>query len=202
MIVASPGFSKIFFCVPTFALVLLVQKLSGLNSIESETVMFRLIKKRKVSTAVKSFFLTAEKSFFTQTLHHWVYGLALQRHCINMKIGIRAPHFLFTLDGKIVQDKIFYFERRGLHSFCESHPNTSVTHSCLENVSHFHFWLPANQFPDLVNRSHFQVRFIIGNFGLNGSIPWLQHTGGVICFICKEDIESVTHFFLNCFYFR
>ena len=31
----------------------------------------------------------------------------------------------------------------------------------------------------------------MSNFGLNGSIPWLQNTDGAICFICKEDIESV-----------
>ena len=42
----------------------------------------------------------------------------------------------------------------------------------------------------------------MGNFGLNGSLPWLQNTDGAICFICKEDIESVTHFFLDCSYFR
>ena len=35
----------------------------------------------------------------------------------------------------------------------------------------------------------------MGNFGLNGSLPWLQNTDGAIYFICKEDIESVTHFF-------
>ena len=27
-------------------------------------------------------------------------------------------------------------------------------------------------------------------------------TDGAICFICKEDIESVTHLFLDCSYFR
>ena len=42
----------------------------------------------------------------------------------------------------------------------------------------------------------------MGNFGLNGSIPWLQNTDGAICFICKKDIESVTHFFLDCSNFR
>ena len=42
----------------------------------------------------------------------------------------------------------------------------------------------------------------MGNFGLNGSLPWLQNTDGAICFICKEDIESVTHLFLDCSYFR
>ena len=48
---------------------------------------------------------------------------------------------------------------------------------------------------------HVQVR-LIGNFDLNGSLPWLQNTDRAICFICKEDIESVTHFFLDCSYFR
>ena len=38
--------------------------------------------------------------------------------------------------------------------------------------------------------------------GLNGCIPWLQNTDGAICFICKEEIESVTHFLLGCSYFR
>ena len=60
----------------------------------------------------------------------------------------------------------------------------------------------ANQFPDLVSRLHVQVR-LMGNFGLNGSLPWLQNTDGAICFICKEDILKVWRiFFLDCSYFR
>ena len=43
---------------------------------------------------------------------------------------------------------------------------------------------------------------LMGNFGLNGSLPWLQNTDGAICFIRKEDIESVTHSFLDFSYFR
>ena len=37
----------------------------------------------------------------------------------------------------------------------------------------------------------------MGNFSLNEryNLPWLQNTDDAICFICKEDIESVTHFF-------
>ena len=42
----------------------------------------------------------------------------------------------------------------------------------------------------------------IGNRNLNRGIPWLQNTDGAICFICKEDIGSVTHFLLDCSYFR
>ena len=37
----------------------------------------------------------------------------------------------------------------------------------------------------------------MGNFGLSGSLPWPQNSDDAICFICKEDIESVTHFFLD-----
>ena len=42
----------------------------------------------------------------------------------------------------------------------------------------------------------------MGNFGLNGSLPWLHNTDSAICFICKKDIESATHLFLDCSYFR
>ena len=93
-----------------------------------------------------------------------------------------------------MRDKIYDFEGHAWDSFCESHPNMTVVQSCLENVSPFRFWSLANQFSDLVSRMHVQVR-LMGNFGLNGSLPWLQNTDGAICFICKEDIEMVTHFF-------
>ena len=38
----------------------------------------------------------------------------------------------------------------------------------------------------------------MGNFGLNGGIPRLCNTGGAICFLCKVDIETVSHFLLDC----
>ena len=44
---------------------------------------------------------------------------------------------------------------------------------------------------------HIQTR-LMGNFGLNGGIPWLCNTDGVICFLCKVDIETVNHFLLDC----
>ena len=100
-----------------------------------------------------------------------------------------------------MRDKIFDFERHAWDSFCESHPDMRVAHSCLENVPSFCFWSLANWFPDLISRLHIQVG-LMSNFGLNGCIPWLQNTDGAICFICKKEIESVTHFSLDCSYFR
>ena len=120
--------------------------------------------------------------------------------CYNLFSGVKLSvrSFCFIHENKIVRDKIFDFERRAWDSFGKSHPDMRVAHSCLENVPRFRFWSLANQFPDLVSRLHFQVR-LMSNFGLNGGIPSLQNTDGAIG---KEDIESVTHFFLGCSYFR
>ena len=140
-------------------------------------------------------------------LHHWVFCQALHRHYRNMsclitlKIGVIALHSQLYQMEKIVRDKIFDFERHAWDSFCKSHLYMRVAHSCLENVPPFCFWSLANQFPDLVSRLHIQVK-LRSNFGLNGCIPWLQNTDGAIFFICKEEIESVTHFLLDCSYFR
>ena len=41
-----------------------------------------------------------------------------------------------------------------------------------------------------------QVR-LVGNFGLNGGIPWPRETDGATCYICKEALEDDAHFFLD-----
>ena len=46
-----------------------------------------------------------------------------------------------------------------------------------------------------------QVR-IIGNFGLNGSVPSVKDTESTVCFICKEDIKTLDHFLLECPLFK
>ena len=42
----------------------------------------------------------------------------------------------------------------------------------------------------------------MGQFGLSSGIPWLRDSDGAFCFLCKQDIESVTYFFLDCSYFK
>ena len=59
----------------------------------------------------------------------------------------------------------------------------------------------ADHFPDLFSRLHVQVR-LMGQFGLSGGIPWLRDSDGAFCFVCKQDVESVTHFLLDCSYFK
>ena len=38
----------------------------------------------------------------------------------------------------------------------------------------------------------------MANFGLNGGIPWLTDTEGATCFVCKQGVETVNHFLLEC----
>ena len=37
---------------------------------------------------------------------------------------------------------------------------------------------------------------IMGNFGLNGSIPCVKDNESTLCCICKKDTENVDHFLL------
>ena len=205
-------FLKNIFYVLKFASGPLLQKLSGLNSIESEIAikkllfLDRLIKEPTMFPAVKSLF--DSRSFFNSnitslgvlpSIAEVLHKYELFDYFENWHDNSTFP--TYTRWKKIVRDKIFDFERHAWDSFCESHPDMGVAHSCLENVPQFCFWSLANQFLDLVSQLHIQVR-LMSNFGLNGCIPWLQNTDGAICFICTEEIESVTTFLLDCSYFR
>ena len=92
-------------------------------------------------------------------------------------------------------------ERRLWLELYSGHPNMHVAQACLENVSPSKFLSLADLYPDLVSRLHIQVRFM-GNLCLNGGIPWLFNTEGSLCFICKENTETVYHHFIECLPFR
>ena len=55
--------------------------------------------------------------------------------------------------------------------------------------------VPSPLFADDISLLMFHPSFLKTPFGLYGSLPWLQNTDSAICCICKEDIESMTHFF-------
>ena len=98
---------------------------------------------------------------------------------------------------RIVRYKIQVFEGDACSRFCNSQPDMHVVQSCFKNMSIQQFWSIADEYPDLVTRLHTQVR-LMGNFGLSAAVPWLKDTEGVLCFICKEDIENTDHFLLDC----
>ena len=76
-----------------------------------------------------------------------------------------------------------------------------IASSCLANVTPFYFLPPADHFPDLLSRLHVKVR-LTGQFGLSGGKPWLRALDGAFCFVCEQDVESVTHFLLDCSDFK
>ena len=78
-------------------------------------------------------------------------------------------------------------------------------HACYPSMPTKHtsrqFWSLADDYPDFVSRLHIQVR-IMGNFSFSRGVPWLSHTQGALCFICKENVENVSHFLHDCTEFR
>ena len=79
-----------------------------------------------------------------------------------------------------------------------NHPGMHIAQACLKNVTPYQFWCLADNYPDLVSSVHIQIR-LTGNFGLNGT-----HVGtnGSLFLICKEGTEDVTHFLLDCPFFK
>ena len=76
-----------------------------------------------------------------------------------------------------------------------------VAQACLENISSDQFCSIADLYPDLVRHLHVQIR-LMGNFGINGGVPWLTNTDGELCLLSKESVEDVSHFLLDCPNFR
>ena len=81
------------------------------------------------------------------------------------------------------------------------HPDLYIVQACLENTQPRKFWSISEQFPDLVCCLHTQVR-LMGSLGLNGGIPWLRNTEGTLCFICKQENQTLSHFLFVCISFR
>ena len=100
-----------------------------------------------------------------------------------------------------MKTKILEKETDDWFRFCSDHPSMRVAQTCLENISPYQFWSIANHYPDLVSRLHVQIR-LMGNFGLNGSVPWLTNTVGELCLFCKNSVEVVSHFLSDCSSFR
>ena len=82
-----------------------------------------------------------------------------------------------------------------------SHWNSIVKTKIRERESREWHQFCTDNYPDLVKCLHVQIR-LAGNFGLNGGVPWLLNTDGALCFICKENVENVNHFLLECREFR
>ena len=72
----------------------------------------------------------------------------------------------------------------------------NIARACLENVPLRMFWAFADIYPDLTARRHVQVT-LMGNFGLNGGIPWLAETDNSLLYLQRRQ-QTLCHFFFDC----
>ena len=101
----------------------------------------------------------------------------------------------------IVKTKVRNFEDNAWADYCVNHPSMHIAQACLKNITPCQFKCLADKYPDHVSRIHIQIR-IMGNFGPNGGVPWHVGTNGFLCLICKQGTEDVTHFLLDCPFFK
>ena len=101
----------------------------------------------------------------------------------------------------VVKSNIKVFEENVWSAFVLEHPRFDFAKSCLELAPPEKFWLISSYYPDLVCHLHVQIR-LMGNFGLNTSIPWATTTDSTICFICKEGEETLHNFLFDCIGFQ
>ena len=200
--------------MPKFAAGKLLLRLANLNSTESEIdlkkLLFlgRLITETKMPPIVKGLFQCRVDDFFNSSLT----SIGVLPSICDALCKYDLFHYLqfWNRDSSsatymqwksIVKTKIWEKENDEWLSYCQDHPGMHVAQACLLNTPPHQFWSLADDYPDLVSRLHIQVR-IMGNFGFNGGVPWLSRMQGAFCFICKENVENVSHFLHDCKEFR
>ena len=184
-------FLKHIFYVPEFAPGPFLLKLSGLNSIESEVatkkLLFsgRLITEPKMMPLIKNLFDSRTKRFFNSDISSLgvlpSIAESLEKFDLfyyfetwyNNSIFCTYPNW-----KNIVRDSIIHFEKSAWHSYRDTHPDMQIASSCLS-------FLVSSQ-----------------PFLRHGGIRWLCDSDGAFCFVCKQDFESMTHFLLDCSYFK
>ena len=85
--------------------------------------------------------------------------------------------------------------------YCKNHSLMNLANSYFSNISPLQFWTISEQYPDLVKHLQKQVK-LMGQFSVNGGVPWPSNTDGALCFICKSETEDFNHFVVNCSNFR
>ena len=188
--------------LPKFAPGLLLQSLSGLNFIESEIalrkllLLGRLITEPEMVQSVRGLFMSRAESYFDAS----VASMRVLPSIIEALNMYDLYHFFVSSfhDSTfptysnwkcIVKTKVRNFEDNAWADYCVNHPGMHIAQACLKNVMPYQFWCLADNYPDLVSRMHIQIR-LMGNFGLNGGVPpgvpWHAGTNRSLCLFCKE----------------
>ena len=168
----------------------------------------RLITEPKVAQSVRSLFMSRAECYFDasitsmDTLPSIIE--ALNKHDLYHFFVSWFHNSTFPTYPNwkcIVKTKVRNFEDNVWADYCVNHPGMHIAQACLKNVTPYQFWCLADNYPDPVSRMHIQIR-LMGNFGFNGGVPWHVGTNKSLCLICKGGTEDVTHFLLDCPFFK
>ena len=136
---------KIIFYVPKFAPYLLLQGLSGLNSIESEIVLRklvflgRLITESKMAQSVRSLFTSRAESYFDASITSvGVLLQALNKYDLFQFFVSWFPGSTFQTYSNwkwIVKTEVRNFEDNAWADYFVNHPGMHIAPTCLKNVT-------------------------------------------------------------------
>ena len=200
-------FLRIIFHVPKFASSVFIERLAGVNSVESEIdyhkllLIGRLPSVPNLPVTVGTLFRTRIESFYDEKISAiGVISTLFEALCkpslqIYLEEWCRTANFpTYSVWKNLVKERIILYEKNRWSDHCLNHPNMEISRLFLENMPPDTFWSISNKFPDLVRHLHQQVR-LTANYGLNGGVPWLCRTNSALCFFCKNEVEDCSHFF-------
>ena len=166
-------FLKNILYFPLFAPSSLLLRLSGLNSIEAEIdlkkLLFlgRLITEPNMAPAVRSLFSSRLDSFFDPNitsrgvLAKPLFVIPCTSTTYYLELWFRESIFPTHSNWKtIVKTKLLEKEADDWFRFCSDHPSMRVAQTCLENIFPCQFWSIAGHHLDLVSRLHVQIRLL------------------------------------------
>ena len=136
-------FLKVIFYVPKFASSILIERLAGVNSVESEVefckLLFigRLLSLPNIPITVKKLFRTTIESFYNEKIS---------------SVGVFSTIF----EAFCKHDLLIYLEQWHRTAIFPTykHPNMEISRVFLENTPSDTFWSISNKFPDVVKHLH------------------------------------------------
>ena len=194
------------FCASSFLL-----QIAGLCSVEAETDLSKLLFLGRVinnitppppppSLVIRDLFTLRMESLRDPEIHSVgvitsLYDV-IQKYELTQVIDEWFESGTFPLPGvwkKLIKRKIRAAEFEKWHMFCAAQPKFGLAGAAFTHISSYQYWSLTFDYPDLVKYFHLQMR-IMGNFGLNGGVPWLEGTNGCVC---QEGVEDNLHFLLG-----
>ena len=186
--------------MPKFASSIFIERLAGVNSVESEIeyrkLLFigRLLSVPTLPVTVKTLFRTRTESSLLVSFPTVFEALCKHDLLIYLEEWRRTSIFpTYCVWKELVKERIIFFEKIIWSDHCLNHPNMEISRLFLENMPPDTFWSISNKFPDLVKHLHQQVH-LIANYGLNGGVPWLCGTNGALCFFLRTKLKTVQIF--------